>query len=115
MEDYMEEKEAKPVRFLGTYFDPENVLRAARWAEILSWVVVVVYVVDMLMALVVFVLQYARGFMQGLGFTDVAQQVLYLLERPFRGIVYFVVLQAIAKGLLILMDMEENTRRASRR
>jgi hypothetical protein len=31
------------------------------------------------------------------------------------GIVYFFALQAIAKALLILMDMEDNTRRAARK
>jgi hypothetical protein len=60
-------------------------------------------------------LQYLRGFMSGLGATDILQNVLYFLERPLHGILYFAVLQAISKGILILMDMEANTRRASRR
>ena len=100
---------------MGTYFDPDLVLRVSRWADILSWVVVVVYVADMVLALVVYILQFVRGFMVGAGPTDIMTSILYLLERPFRGIVYFVVLQAISKALLILMDMEEDLRRAGRK
>src|SRR5574340_312267 len=111
----MGETEAKPTRFLGTYFDQAKVLQVSRWAEILAWVVVAVYAVDMLLAITVFILQYARGYLQGIGATDIATNVLYLLERPFRGIVYFVALQAISKALLIFMDMEEDMRRAARK
>lgn len=97
-------------RFLGTYFERDTVLRVARWAEILSWVVGVVYALDILLAAAIFALQIARGFWVGLGFTDIAMNALLIVERPFRGIVYFVALQAIGKALLILMDMEENLR-----
>ena len=95
----MSEIGQKSRRFLGTYFDPDAVLRVSRWAEILSWVVVAVYVADVLLALLVFFLQFGRGFMQGIGPTDILTNFLYLIERPFRGVVYFVVLQAISKAL----------------
>lgn len=108
----MTETKPRTTRFLGTYFDPDLVLRVSRWADILSWIVVAVYVVDMLLAVVVYILQFTRGFMQGMGATDIMTSVLYLVERPFRGIVYFVALQAISKALLILMDMEANLRQA---
>jgi hypothetical protein len=49
-----------------------------------------------------------------MGFTDAAQSILYLFEQPLRGVVYFIVLQGLAQGLLMLMDMEDNTRRAAR-
>jgi hypothetical protein len=78
-------------------------------------VVAGVYAVDLIVALGVFVLQYIRGFWAPMGFSEVLTNVLYLIERPFRGIVYFIALQAISKALLILMDMEDNTRRAARR
>lgn len=110
----MSQTEQKPGRFLGTYFDPDAVLRVSRWAEILSWVVAAVYVADVLLAFLVFILQFARGFMQGMGPTDILTNLVYLLERPFRGIVYFVVLQAISKALLVLMDIEEDMRRPGR-
>jgi len=111
----MTENKPGPARFLGTYFDPDLVLRVSRWADILSWVVVAVYVVDMLLGIVVFILQFARGFMQGAGMTDILSSILFLVERPFRGIVYFVALQAISKALLILMDMEADLRQNGRK
>ncbi len=111
----MAENEQKSTRYLGTYFDPDLVLKVSRWAEILSWVVVAVYVVDLLLAITVFVLQAVRGFMAGWGLTDILNQIVYIIERPFRGIVYFVALQAISKALLILMDMEQNLRPGARK
>ena len=102
-------------KFMGTYFDRDTVMKVSRWADILSWVVVVVYAVDLLASLAVFGLQYARGYLGGMGFSDLFMNVLYIVERPFRGIVYFIALQAIGKALLILMDMEDNTRRAAQR
>ncbi len=107
--------ETKDEKFMGTYFDRDAVLNISRWADILSWVVAVVYAVDLAAALGVFALQYLRGFWAGMGFSDLFMNVLYIIERPFRGVVYFIALQAIGKVLLILMDMEDNTRRAARK
>jgi hypothetical protein len=107
--------ETKDEKFMGTYFDRDTVVQVSRWADILSWVVVVVYAVDLLMALGVFGLQQMRGMLGGMGFTDYVTNILYIVERPFRGVVYFIALQAIGKALLILMDMEDNTRRAARK
>jgi hypothetical protein len=100
---------------MGTYFDRDVVIKVSHWADILSWVVVIVYTGDLLLALVVFFLQYFRGFLQGLGVTDWLTNLVYLFERPFRGVVYFVALQGIGKVLLILMDMEESLRRTARK
>jgi hypothetical protein len=111
----MSESEPRSTRYLGTFFDPDTVLKVSRWADILSWVVVVVYAADLLLAIIVFILQFARGFMVGLGVTDFLNNIVYIVERPFRGIVYFVALQAISKALLILMDMEADMRRAGRK
>lgn len=107
--------ETKNEKFMGTYFDRDAVIKVSRWGEILSWVVAVIYAVDLIVALGVFLLQYFRGYLAHMGFTDVVTNVLYIVERPFRGIVYFIALQAISKALLILMDMEDNTRRAARK
>lgn len=111
----MQENNGKDTGFLGTYFDRSVVLRIVRGAEIASWVVLVIYAIQLLVSAMTFVLSYTRGFLQGLGFTDLAQQVLFVLEQPFRGIVYFLGLQALAKILLMFMDIEENTRRATRK
>ena len=109
----MEQTGSHPRRFLGTYFDPDAVLRVARWGEILAWVVAGVYAFDLLLAVGIFILQLARGFMQGMGFTDLLMNLVLIIERPFRGVVYFLALQGISQVLRILMDVEENLRRAA--
>lgn len=111
----MSDSQEKGSGYLGTYFDRTIVLRIVRVAEIASWVVLVVYGAQMLLSAGVLVLQSLRGFMQGMGPTDYLQQILWVLEQPFRGVVYFIGLQAIAKILLMFMDIEDNTRRAARK
>lgn len=100
--------------FLGTYFDRDVVIRWSRIIEILAWVVGGIYAVDLLVGSTVMALQYLRGITTMMGLTDVLQQILYIVERPIHGILYFALLQALSKGLLIALDMEENTRRAAR-
>ncbi len=102
-------------RFLGTFFDRDAALRFARVLLILSWIVAVIYAADVLVGLTAFGLQYVRGFLVGMGFTDLFQQLLYILERPLHGIIYFAILQTLGRGLLIGLDLEENTRRAARK
>ena len=110
----MGDRQENKSSFMGTYFDRSIVLRIVRVAEIASWVVLVVYALQLMISALSLSLQYIRGFMPGMGFTDTFQQVLFVLEQPFRGIVYFIGLQAIAKILLMFMDIEDNTRRAAR-
>ena len=101
--------------FLGTYFDRDAVIRWSRIIAILAWIVAGIYAVDLLLGTTVMVLQWLRGFITMMGVTDVLQQVLYIVERPVHGVLYFALLQALSKGLLIALDMEENTRRAARK
>ena len=110
----MEENQESKASFLGTYFDRSMVLRIVSVAEISSWVVLIVYGLQLLLSAGTFVLSYLRGFFPP-GITDLFQQVLFVLEQPFRGIVYFIGLQAIAKILLMFMDIEANTRNAARK
>jgi hypothetical protein len=111
----MSEKQKKRETFLGTFYDRSVVLRLVKVAEIASWIVLVVYGMQLLLSAGVFALSYSRGFLRGAGFTDLLQQILFVLEQPFRGIVYFIGLQAIAKILLMFMDIEDNTRRSVRK
>ena len=101
--------------FMGTFFDRDAVLKFARVCLILSWVIVAIYAADILAGLVAFGLQFARGFLGGMGFTDIFQQLLFILERPVHGILYFALLQTLGRGLMIGLDIEENTRRAARK
>ena len=107
--------ESKNSKFLGTYFNPDMILRLVRWTDILAWVVVAVYAADFLLALYGIASSYFMGGYVGWRLVDFLNNLIFALERPFRGVVYFVVLQAIGKALLILMDMEDNTRRSARK
>jgi hypothetical protein len=104
----------KNTNFLGTYFDRDSVIRMAKLITILSWVMAGIYILDMLFSVGVFVLQYTRGLMPGMGFTDIFQNILFNVERPLHGLLYFAALQVVSKGLLILLDVEDNLRRAAR-
>lgn len=103
------------VSFPATYFDRDSVIRMAQVIAILSWVVAGIYALDVVVGLGVFLLQVLRGFLGGLGFTDYLQNILMILERPLHGVLYFAAMQAVAKGLLIFLDVEDNTRRAARK
>jgi hypothetical protein len=100
--------------FLGTYFNKDVVLKLSGIAKIFAWIIASFYVVQWLLQVGTFFLQFARGYWMGMGFTDVAQNLLWLLEQPLRGLVYFVVLQGVAQVLLMVMDIEDNTRRLVR-
>ncbi len=106
--------ERKDQGFLGTYFNKDVVLRIAAVARVLAWVVVGIYALQWLFQALATALQILRGFWVGMGFTDYANNIVFLFEQPLRGFVYFVVLQGLAQGLLMFMDIEENTRRAAR-
>jgi hypothetical protein len=102
-------------RFLGTYFDRDAVLRMARVIAILSWVVAGIYIFDVVLSGGILFLQYVRHLIMPGGFTDIAQQFLFIVERPLHGALYFAAMQAVSKGLMILLDLEDNTRRAARK
>src|SRR5512142_1346024 len=106
--------EDKP-RFLGTYFDRDAVIRMAKVIAVLSWVVAAIYAADLIIGLSIWVLQYVRHLIMPMGFTDFAQQMLFLFERPLHGILYFAAMQAVSKGMLMMLDIEDNTRRAARK
>ena len=100
-------------KFLGLYFDSTAVLRLAQCSKILGWVVVGVYAIQWLVQALAMINQVSRGFWTGMGFTDISQNILFLFEQPLRGVVYYVVLQGVAQGLMMFMDIEDNTRRAA--
>jgi len=108
-----EEKNTK-VHFMGTYFDPNVIFRISNLSRVVAWVVLGVYTIDFLLSVVVIFLQIVRGFWIGMGATDYAASILSVLEKPFRGLVYFVLLLGISEAIKIFIDIEENTRRAAR-
>jgi len=105
--------ESKKIRhFWGTFFNREAVLLITKVAKLFAWIIISFYTLQWLLQVGIFVNQVGRGFWMGLGFTDIAQNLFWLLEQPLRGLVYFVVLQGVAQVLLMSMDIENNTRQS---
>lgn len=112
----MTESDKKPTTFMGTYFDRDAVLRLSRWADILAWVVLTLYLLSWVFQIILFFSQYYNGMFADKGATLLTVYNIfspYLLQ-PIPGVLYFFALQAISKILLILLDVEDNTRRAAR-
>jgi len=104
-------------KFFGTYFDKDDVMRIARWTDNFSWVILVVYLISWILSLLTFTAQFSNGIVFDKGVTVLG---LFNIYKPFLfegvpGVMYFFSLQALSKGLLILLDIEENSRRASRK
>ena len=112
--DMSESKE----KFFGTYFDRNGVLRLSRAADILSWIILTIYVIIWVFSVIMFFVQYFNGLYFAKGeetFLSLFSLFFPYFQQPIPGILYFFALQGISKGLLILMDMEDNTRRAARK
>lgn len=101
--------------FAGTYFNRDSILRLARLADIFAWITLVYYAAQIFMSALIFILQIARGLVVLGGPTDYAQQFIWLLQPFVPGLLYFIGIQAIGHALLILMDIEDNLRRAARK
>ncbi len=101
--------------FLGTYYNPTTVLRLSSASKILAWIVLAVYSFQLLISLAINILQILRGFWVGMGVTDIVQNFLFIFQQPLQGVVYFAALLGVSQMLLILMDIEDNTRRAARK
>lgn len=113
----MSETNEKQAGFLGTYFDRDGVLRLSRWADILSWVVLTIHLIVWLFSMVLFFAQFSSGLLFDKGGTFLTMFSMfspYLLQ-PLPGVLSFFGLQTVSKVLLILLDMEDNTRRAARK
>lgn len=95
--------------YYSTYFNKDLVLKLSKVSTLFAWIILIFYSVQWLLQVVVFFMQYARGFWVGMGFTDIAQNIFWLLEQPIRGLVYFAVLYCVAQVLLMIMDIENNT------
>lgn len=101
--------------FSGTYFEPSSILSFSRLTNVLAWIVLSFHLWQIITSVTVFLLQVIRGLMVLSGVTDYVQQFIWLFAPIVPGALYFVGIQAIGKALLILMDIEDNTRRAARK
>jgi len=108
-----ESKESKS-NFAGTYYDLDTVMRITKVLKIASWVVAGFYIYQLVVNLLVWTLQILRNLVYIGGPTDFMQQIIWQFQPSLAGLIFFVALQAFAQGLLILLDIEDNTRRAAR-
>ena len=118
MEAIMSESNDRQEKFFGAYVDRDLVLRLSRWADGTAWVVLTIYVLTWVFSLLLFLSQYFSGLYFAKGtesFLTTFSIFSPYLQQPLPGIFYFFGLQGISKGLLIMLDMEDNTRRAARK
>lgn len=113
----MSESNEKQATFLGTYFDRDSVMRLSRWAEAFAWVILSLYLLYWVFSVLLFIGQYMSGlfFDKGMTFLSAVNIFVPYFLQPVPGIAYFFGLQTVSKVLLILLDMEDNTRRAARK
>lgn len=95
--------------FLGTYFERDSVLRLERWARIVAWGVLAAYTLESGYNIIQNVYSAVIG-----GYPVDAFFIFVTLSRILQGAMLFIVMQVAAKILLILLDIEDNTRRAAR-
>ena len=103
----MNQSDTSRPTFLGTYFDRSLVLRVSRLSVILGWVILGMYL-----------LEYGWSTWQSLsaalvnGFPVDFMFLVINLRAPFQGAMLLAILYAVSQALLILLDIEDNTRRA---
>jgi hypothetical protein len=113
----MSKTENEQNKFFGAYFDRDSVLRISKWADFVSWIILTIYLLVWIFSLLLFISQFAGGMMygKGMGFLGIFSMFQPYLTQPVPGVLSFFGLQAVSKGMLILLDMEENARRAARK
>jgi hypothetical protein len=114
----MSESNDKQEKFFGAYVDRDAILRFSRWTEGTAWVVLTVYALTWLFSVLLFISQMLNGLYFAKGsesFLTTFSLFSPYLQQLFPGIFYFFGLQAISKVMLLLLDMEDNTRRAARK
>jgi hypothetical protein len=104
----MEEK--GHIHFWGTYFDKDAVMRVERWARITGWAILAAYIIEAGYSTYQNIYNSIVG-NYPLDFYFLFSNFAHILQ----GGMLCIVLQAVAKITLILLDIEENTRRAARK
>jgi hypothetical protein len=103
--------------FLGTYFDRDVSLRVARLAGILAWVLLAFAVYSTVISIGQFLFLVASGSVsyEGLNLFDRMSVLTPHITQLAPGLVYFAMLKVAQQALLILLDVEDNSRRAARK
>lgn len=113
----MNQSKDRPTGFLGTYFDRDAALRLARLAGILAWILLGIYVYTTLVSVGQFWTLVATGAASyaGANIFDRLSIPTMQFSQLVPGLVYFMMLKVAQQGLLILLDVEDNSRRAARK
>jgi hypothetical protein len=99
----------RPTGFLGTYFDRDGVLVLERWVRFMAWLVLTAYLLDSGYT----AFQNISGAISG-GYPLDWYFLIQTFARIAQGGVLFTLLQVASRIILILLDIEDNTRRAGR-
>ncbi len=113
----MTESNNSKTNFAATYFDRDRILKISRIAGMLAWIVLGIYLFTSLVSFTQFMIQFTSGlfYQKGMSGLDILGFFTPYLLQPIPGLLYFASLKFIQYVLLILLDMENNTRRAARK
>jgi hypothetical protein len=102
--------------FLGTYFDRDTVLRVAHLAGILAWMILAMSLSATFVSVgnIVWMTVYGGAY-EGANLFDRLTILTSHFPQLSPGLAYFGVLKATQQVLLILLDLEDNSRRAARK
>lgn len=112
----MKVQNGSKTNFLGTYFDRDAVMRLARLAGVVGWLLLGLYAYTTFVAVgqyMVFVFSGAISF-EGMTFFDRLSMPNSFIQQLVPGVVYFILMRAVQQILLIFLDVEDNSRRAAR-
>ena len=113
----MDQPTEKRTGFFGTYFDRDTSLRLARWAGILAWVLLGMYAYTTLVSIGQFLFLLTSGAISyaDTNIFDKLSMPTLQISQLVPGLVYFIMLKVAQQVLLILLDVEDNSRRAARK
>ena len=108
--------EEKHETYYGAFFNKSAILNLSRWAGILAWGVLGIYLLTSGLSFIQFLQQLFTGvfYQKGMSIFDFLSFFNPYLLQPMPGVVYFFGLKFVQHGLLILLEMEDSTRRSAR-
>jgi len=112
----MSQSSESKTNFSGTYYIHDKVMEISRISGIFAWIVMGVYLFTTLNSFAQFMTQFVTGvfFQKGMSTFDVIGYFSPYLLQLMPGLLYFAGLKFVQHALLILMDVEDNTRRSAR-
>jgi energy-coupling factor transporter transmembrane protein EcfT len=113
----MNQRTDNRIGFLGTYFNRDSALQLARWAGILAWALLAMYTYTTLVSTGQYLSLLLSGSIsyEGTSIFDRLSIPTLQISQLVPGLVYFVMLKIAQQMLLILLDVEDNSRRAARK